>query len=94
MSDIEVHYNEEQRQLDLACAPDDFAAYRDVVRKQLAGWSEIDVDAIVEVNVVNTEGYAARRDAPRARIWQVLFGAVVLLVVGLAIVGAVSLMTR
>src|SRR5262245_30066019 len=95
MSDgIEIHFDETRGYLELACEPDAFAPYRALARKQLADFPEIDVDKVIEINIVDTATYVARRDAPRNQILGIIIGIVIVGILVLAAVGALALFAR
>ena len=85
---IEIHYDEKRGYLHLACEPDAFAAYREVAREHLKEFSEIPINRVIEMNIVDTTTFVARRDAPKRRIRDLIFGAVIVLILALAVIGA------
>lgn len=91
---IEIHFDEKRGYLELACEPDAFAAYRDLVREQLKDLPEIPVDKVMEFNIVDTATFVARRDAPKRRIWSWIVGLVVAVILALAVVGACALIAK
>ena len=55
MSDgIEIRYDDRRGYLELACEPDAFALYREVAHRQLSGFSEIPIEKVTEINVINS----------------------------------------
>jgi hypothetical protein len=91
---IEIHFDEKRGYLELACEPDAFAAYRDLARDQLKDLPEIPVDKVMELNIVDTATFVARRDAPKQRIWSWIVGLVVAVILALAVVGACALIAK
>jgi len=89
---IEVHFDEKRGHLELACEPDAFAPYRDIARQQLADMPGLRIDKVVELNIIDTATFVARRNAPRKRIFDILFCLLVFVILGLAIIGASTLL--
>jgi hypothetical protein len=95
MSDgIEIHFDETRGYLALGCEPDAFAKYRAIAREQLKDFPEIPVDKVIEINLVDTATFVARRDAPRKRIGDLIICGVIIIVVCLAAYGGVVLCGR
>ena len=70
MSDgIEIHFDEKRGYLELACEPDAFAPYREFARTQLVDIPDVSLDKVIEIHIVDTATFVARRDAPRRRLW-------------------------
>ena len=91
MSDgIEMHFDEKRGCLELACEPDAFAPYREIAREQLVDFPEIPIDQIIEINIVDSVEYVARRGEPDRRIGAYALAALLIAVVSLAAVGLVS----
>jgi hypothetical protein len=88
---IEIHFDERRSYLELACEPDAFAQYREIARSQLSDFPEISVDNVLEINIVDTARFVARRDAPRRRFFDFVVAVVIIAVLCLAAVGAVFL---
>ena len=91
---IEIHYDDKRQYLELACEPDAFAAYREVARQHLSDFPEIDIDRVVEFNIMDTATVVRRREAPRRRVWDIVFDFLLVLVLTLAVIGAISLVAR
>jgi len=91
---IEIHFDEKRGYLELACEPDAFAAYRDLARDHLKDLPEIPIDKVMELNIVDTATFVARRDAPKRRIGGLIFGLVVAVILALAVIGACALITK
>lgn len=91
---IEIHFDEKRGYLELACEPDAFAAYRDLAREQLKDLPEIPVDKVMELNIVDTATFVARRDAPQRRIWNWIAGLFVTAILALAAIGACALVEK
>ena len=91
---IEIHFDENRGYLELACEPDAFAAYRDLAREQLKDLPEIPFDKVMELNIVDTATFVARRDAPQRRIWNWIVGLVVAAILALAAIGACALVKK
>ena len=91
---IEIHFDEKRGYLQLACEPHAFAAYREVARDHLKDLPEIPLDKVIEMNIVNTATFVARRDAPKRCVRGLIFGFLVVLVLALAIVGACALIAK
>jgi hypothetical protein len=92
MSDgIEIHFDAKRGYLALGCEPDAFAPYRAIARDQLEDFPEIPVDKIIEINLVDTATFVARRDAPKKRFGDLIPCTVIVVVLSLAAVGAVTL---
>jgi hypothetical protein len=91
---IEIHFDEKRGYLELACEPDAFAAYRDLARDHLKDLPEIPVDRVMELNIVDTATFVARRDAPKQRIWSWIVGLVIAGILALAVVGACALIAK
>jgi hypothetical protein len=90
---IEIHFNSKRGWLELACEPDAFAPYREIARKQLAG-TEIPIDEVIEINIVDTATFVARRDAPRKRLIDILVASLITAILVLAIIGAFGLVSK
>jgi hypothetical protein len=88
---IEIHFDEKRGYLELACEPDAFAPYREIARNQLVDNPEILIDKVLEINIVDTAMFVARRDAPRRRFWDVVVTVAIIAVLCLAAVGAAFL---
>ena len=91
---IEIHYDEKQSYLSLGCEPDAFAPYRKIARSQLADFEEIPVDSVREIRILDVEAYVAWRDRPRKRVFDWVFGLIIIAVLGLAVIGAFSLLSK
>jgi len=91
---IEIHFDEKRGYLELACEPDAFAAYRDLARDHLKDLPEIPIDKVMELNIVDTATFVARRDAPKRRIGGLIFGLVVAVILALAVIGACALIAK
>lgn len=95
MSDgIEIHFDPKRGRLELSCEPDAFVAYREITRKQLAGFPEVQLDHIYEINVVDAKIYTARNGKHQSVLRTILLGAAVAAVGSLAILGAFVLIGR
>lgn len=90
---IEIHFDEKWGCLELACEPEAFAPYLDIAREQLMHFPEIDMEKVIELNVIDTESYVARRDAPRKMFGETLIAAMIGGVVVLALIGFLSLVS-
>ncbi len=62
-----------------------------ILREQLKDLPEIPVDRVMELNIVDTATFVARRDPPKQRIWSCLVGLVVAIILALAAIGACAL---
>jgi hypothetical protein len=91
---IEIHFDEKRGILELACEPDAFAAYRYVAREQLKDFPEIPLDKVVEMNIVDTATFVARRDAPRNRVLGMMVAILVAAILALALIGAWALIAK
>ena len=91
---IEIHFDKKRGYLELACEPDAFAPYREIARDQLKDFRDIPIDEVIEMNIVDTATFVARRDAPRRRLVGYIFGLLVIVVLILAVVGAYALITK
>jgi len=91
---IEIHFDEKRGYLELACEPDAFAAYREVARDHLKDFPEVALEKVIELNIVDTATFVARRDAPKRRIGGLIFGLVVAVVLALAVLGAYALIAK
>lgn len=91
---IEIHFDEKHGYLRLACEPDAFAAYQSVAREHLKDFPDIPVDKVIEMNIVDTATFVARRDAPKRRIGGLFFGIIVVVIIALAVIGACALFTK
>lgn len=85
---IEIHYDEKRGYVQLACEPDAFAAYREIAREHLKDFSEIPIDHVIEMNIIDTTTFVSRRDVPKRRIRDLIFGAILVLILALAVIGA------
>ena len=95
MSDgIEIHFDEKRGYLELGCEPDAFAPYRELARTQLTDFPEISLDSVIEINVVDTATFVARRDAPRRKVWDLVIGVLILVIVVFAVIGVVAIARR
>jgi hypothetical protein len=88
---IEIHFDEKHGYLQLACEPDAFAAYRSVAREHLKDFPDIPIDKVIEMNIVDTNTFVARRAVPKRRIRDLLFGIVVVIILVLAVIGSYAL---
>ncbi len=91
---IEIHFDEKRGYLQLACEPDAFAAYHSVAREHLKDFPDIPIDKVIEMSILNTATFVARRDAPKRRFGGLLFGIIVAVILVLAIIGAYALIAR
>jgi hypothetical protein len=91
---IEIHFDEKRGYLELACEPDAFASYRDLARNHLKDLPEIPIDKVIEMNIVDTATFVARRDAPRRRVGGLFVGVAVVVILALALVGVYALVKR
>lgn len=91
---IEIHFDEKRGYLQLACEPDAFAAYLEVARKHLEVLPEITLDKVIEINITDTATFVARRDAPGHRLGGIIFGAAVVVILLLAVIGACALIAK
>ena len=95
MSDgIEIHFDGKRGYLELACDPDAFAPYRELARTQLVDIPDVSLDKVIEINIVDTATFVARRDAPRRRLWDWAIGGFVVLVLVFAVIGVVAVARR
>ena len=91
---IEIHFDEKRGYLEIACEPDAFAGYRDLARNHLKDFPEITLEKVMEINIVDTATFVARRNAPKHRIGGLIFGVVVAVVLALAAFGAYAVITK
>lgn len=91
---IEIHFNEKRGYLELACEPDAFSTYRDLARDHLKDFPEIPIDKVIEMNIVDTATFVARRDAPKRRMLDLIVGLGMAVILALALVGAYSLIAK
>ena len=91
---IEIHFDEKRGYLQLACEPDAFAAYCSVAREHLKDFPDIPIDKVIEMHIVDTATFVARRDAPKRRIGGLVFGIFIAIILVLAIVGACALIAK
>src|SRR5687768_17509980 len=95
MSDgIEIHFDQKRGYLELACEPDAFAPYREIARDQLRKFSDIPLEKVIEINIVDTATFVARRDAPRRRIGGMIVGLLIIVVLALAVIGAYAIIAK
>ena len=95
MSDgIEIHFDEKRGYLELACEPDSFTPYRDIARGQLKDFPDIPIDKVMEINIVDTATFVARRNAPNRRIRGIVVRCVIALVLILAVIGACAIIAK
>lgn len=87
---IEIHFHEKTGCLELACAADAFAAYRELARADLAECTEVPLGKVVEIYVVDADAAIRRRQSRRVLTNWIGPGLFVL-VLGLAIVGLVTI---
>ncbi|EDY16737.1 hypothetical protein CfE428DRAFT_5700 [Chthoniobacter flavus Ellin428] len=91
---IEIHFDEKNGYLELACEPDAFAAYRNVAREHLKDFPGIPIHKIVEINIVDTATFVGRRGTAKRRIGNLFFGFVATVILALALIGAYALIRR
>jgi hypothetical protein len=91
---IEIHFDDKRGFLELACEPDAFRQYLDLARRDMEPFPEIDVGRVIELHITDTATFVARRDAPRRRLWDVVFGVSIMGMVVLAAFGGYVLITR
>ncbi len=91
---IEIHFDEKRGYLELACEPVAFASYRELARNHLRDFPEIQIDRVIEMNIVDTATFVARRHAPRRRISGTIAGILVALVLVLAAIGACTIIAK
>jgi hypothetical protein len=91
---IEIHFDEKRGYLELACEPEAFSAYREIARDQLKDFPDISLDKVMEINIVDTSTFVARRDAPKRRIGGIAIGGVVVLILVLAVIGACAIIAK
>ena len=91
---IEIHYDEKRSYLSLACEPDAFAPYREIARSQLEDFGEIPIDDVRELQVLDVEAHVAWRDRPRKQVFDWVFGLIIISILGLAVIGALSLISK
>mgnify|MGYP006908280641 FL=1 len=87
---IEIHHDEKRGYLELACEPDAFEEYRQVVRRHMSDFSDFDVDNVIELHISDTARLLARRRAPGSRRLGVVVGSAIIVILGLAMVGALT----
>jgi hypothetical protein len=88
---IEIHFDDKRGVLELACEPDAFRPYLDLVRKDMEPFSEINVDQVIELHITDTAKFVARREAPRQQLWDSMLGISFVVTIGFALFGAYSL---
>jgi hypothetical protein len=91
---IEIHFDEKRGHLELGCERDAFASYRDLAREHLNGIPDIPIDKVVEISIVDTATFVARREAPKRRLWDIAFAVFVVALLILAVVGAYAIIAR
>jgi hypothetical protein len=91
---IEIHFDEKRGYLEVACELDAFAAYRDIAREHLKDLPQIPIDQVMEIHVVDTATFVARRDAPKRRIGGLIVGFAITVILALALVGAFALIAK
>ncbi len=91
---IEIHFDERRGYLELACERDAFAAYRNVAREHLKDFPDIPIDKVIELNIVDTATFVARRDTPKNKFGGLIFGVVVAVILVLAVIGACALIAK
>lgn len=91
---IEIHFDEKRGYLELACEPNAFAPYREIARKHLKDFPDIPIDKVIEMNIVDTATFVARRDAPKRRIGDLVLGIFIGIILILAIAGACALFAK
>jgi hypothetical protein len=91
---IEIHFDETRGYLELACEPDAFSQYRELARAQLVDIPDISFDKVIEINVVDTATFVARRDAPRRRIWDWIIIGLLVLTIAFAIIGVAAVVLQ
>src|SRR5687768_13287579 len=91
---IEFHFDEKRGHLELACEPDAFAPYREIAREQLKYFPDILLDKVMEINIVDTATFVAKRDAPKRRIGGIVVGGLVVLFLVLAVIGACAIIAK
>lgn len=91
---IEIHFDEKRGSLELACEPDAFAEYRSLACRHLEGFPEIDVGKVLEMHILDTATFVARRTRPRKRVGDLILCVAIATVLALAVVGAFSLITK
>jgi hypothetical protein len=91
---VEIHFDQKRGYLELACEPDAFAPYREIAREQLKEFPDISIDKVMEINIVDTETFVARRDAPKRRIGGIVVGGLVVLVLVLAVIGVCAIIAK
>lgn len=89
--EIEIHHDDERGWLKLSCGSDAFAPYRAIAREQLADFAEIDVDAMMTIEIIDTERYVARIDARNNSVRGYLFNGIFVAVLLLPMIGFISI---
>jgi hypothetical protein len=65
---IEIHFDKNRGVLELACEPDAFTPFLELVRSQLSDFPEITQAKIVEIYISDTTTIVARREEPQSII--------------------------
>jgi hypothetical protein len=95
MSDgIEIHFDQKRGRLDLACEPEAFARYRELAREDLREFPGISMDRVAEICIVDVASYAKKRGAPKGPLGSVLFGLALVVILALAVIGAMTVLNR
>ena len=93
--DIDVHFREKEGRLELACRSSDFAPYLETAVRQLGPeFGYLSMDRVVELNVVNLDAAAERRNTPANIAIRIVAGLVVVAVLFLAIIGLSTLVAN
>jgi hypothetical protein len=90
---FEIHFDEKRGHLELACEPDAFAIYREVVRGQLKDMPQVPLDKVVEINIVDSAAYVTRR-ANLHTMGSLVMGLFIVIVLVLAAVGAWAVISK
>jgi hypothetical protein len=91
---IEIHFDEKRGYLELGCEPDAFAAYREVAREHLKDSPEIPIAKVMEIRIVDTATFVAKRETRGHWVVGVLFVVVLLTILVLAVVGATTVIGK
>lgn len=88
---IEILFDTNRGYLRLACEPDAFRPYLELARRDVEAFPEIDTSKVIELCIIDTATFVARRDAPRKRFLDAIFSVLICVAVGLAAFGFISL---
>jgi hypothetical protein len=90
---IEVHFDKKRGYLELGCESDAFTPFRELVRTQLADLTDIPLDKVTEISVIDTDAVVRERSSLRQRLIGIAICVLLFVTAAFAIIGMVATAT-